>query len=57
MKAQMKSADRSGAGVVVIVGDDEVSAGTVVVRTMENGSQHVVARTEACDAVRTALGH
>ncbi len=57
MKAQMKSADRSGAGVVVIVGDDEVSAGTVIVRTMENGSQNVVARTEACDAVRAALGH
>ena len=57
MKAQMKSADRSGAGVVLIVGDDEVSAGTVIVRTMENGSQRVVARTEACDAVRAALGH
>jgi histidyl-tRNA synthetase len=57
MKAQMKSADRSGAGVVVIVGDDEVSAGTIIVRTMENGSQRVVARTEACDAVRAALGH
>jgi histidyl-tRNA synthetase len=53
----MKSADRSGAGVVVIVGDDEVSAGTIIVRTMENGSQRVVARTEACDAVRAALGH
>ncbi len=57
MKAQMKSADRSGAGVVVIVGADEVSAGTVVLRTMGDGSQRVVARTEACDAVRTALGH
>ena len=30
MKAQMKAADRSGAAVAVIIGDDELAAGTAV---------------------------
>ena len=34
MKAQMKAADRSKAAIAVIVGEDEISAGTVSVRTM-----------------------
>lgn len=34
MKSQMKSADRSGAGLVCIVGADELAAGTVTVRDL-----------------------
>ncbi len=34
MKAQMKAADRSGAALAVIVGDDERDAGTVTVRDL-----------------------
>jgi histidyl-tRNA synthetase len=34
MKSQMKSADRSGAALVCIVGDDELAAGTVTVRDL-----------------------
>ncbi|MDH3294849.1 MAG: histidine--tRNA ligase, partial [Acidimicrobiia bacterium] len=34
MKAQMKAANRSEAAVAVILGEDELSAGTVTVRTM-----------------------
>jgi len=34
MKSQMKSADRSGASVVCIIGDDELAAGTVTVREL-----------------------
>lgn len=34
MKSQMKAADRSGAAVALIVGTDEVAAGTVVVRPL-----------------------
>ena len=46
MKAQMKSADRSGARVAVIVGEDEAAAGTVLVRSMRAGSgQDVIARS------------
>ena len=34
MKSQMKAADRSGAHVAVIVGSDELAAGTAVVRPL-----------------------
>jgi histidyl-tRNA synthetase len=49
MKAQMKAADRSGAAVAVIIGDDERAAGSVVVRALRDRSgtaQTVVARTD-----------
>jgi histidyl-tRNA synthetase len=47
MKAQMKLANRSGATVAVIVGEDEVAAGTVVVKPMHgDGEQIAVPRSE-----------
>ena len=49
MKAQMKAANRSGAAVAVIVGDDERASGTAVVRPLrdhEGGGQAAVARTD-----------
>ena len=47
MKSQMKAADRSGARFAVIVGADELAAGTVVVRPMRGeGEQRAVARSE-----------
>jgi len=47
MKAQMKLANRSGARVAVIVGDDELAAGTAVVKPMHgDGEQVAVARSE-----------
>ena len=41
MKAQMKLANRSGADHAVIVGDDELAAGTVVVKPLRNDSDQV----------------
>ena len=55
MKAQMKSADRSGARLAVIIGDDELAANTAVIRTMEGGSQQTVPRDELVASVRRAL--
>jgi len=55
MKAQMKAADRSGARLAVIIGDDEVAANTAVIRTMEGGSQQTVPRDELVASVRRAL--
>ncbi len=50
MKAQMKLANRSGADVAVIVGDDEVSAGTVVVKPLRTDAEQVtIARTDLVD--------
>jgi len=47
MKAQMKLANRSGARFALIVGDDELDAGTVVVKPMlGNGEQIAVARSD-----------
>lgn len=37
MKSQMKGADRSGAAFAVIVGSDELAAGTAVVRPLRHG--------------------
>jgi histidyl-tRNA synthetase len=42
MKAQMKGADRSGASYAVIVGTDELDAGTAVVRPLRSGGDQVV---------------
>ena len=39
MKAQMKAADRSGAAVAVIVGDDERARGTAVVRPLRDATR------------------
>ncbi len=38
MKAQMKAADRSGAAVALIVGEDELAAGEVTLRTLRHHS-------------------
>ena len=45
MKAQMKVADRCGASLAVIIGEDEIAAGEVTVRDMGDGSQRRVARS------------
>jgi histidyl-tRNA synthetase len=52
MKAQMKAADRSGAAVAVIVGEQEVTDGTVVVRDLRSSDQDVVSRHDVVDSVR-----
>jgi histidyl-tRNA synthetase len=56
MKAQMKSADRSGAPLCIIIGEDELAANTAILRTMEGGSQQVVQRDDLVVQVRRALG-
>ncbi len=58
MKSQMKAADRSGAHVAVIVGSDELAAGTAVVRPLrasEHHDQHVVPRTHLLESVQKVL--
>ncbi len=58
MRAQMKAADRSGAAVAVIVGDQERHDGTAAVRPLRHefgGDQAVVARTELIAHLRDLL--
>ncbi len=55
MKSQMKSADRSGARWVAIVGDDEVAAGTVGLRDLRGETgQRAVGRASLVDEIRSA---
>jgi histidyl-tRNA synthetase len=55
MKSQLKSADRSGATLALIIGPDELAEGTVSVRPLRGGGdQHTVARAEVVAAVRAA---
>jgi histidyl-tRNA synthetase len=56
MKSQMKSADRSGAAFVLIIGDDEVAADTVTIRDLRGDTgQETVARVAAVAAVASLL--
>jgi histidyl-tRNA synthetase len=56
MKAQMKVADRSGAGFVIIVGDEEVANGVVAVRDLRGaGGQQPVERRDVVEHLRKLL--
>lgn len=56
MKSQMKSADRSGARLAVIIGSDELEAGTVTIRPLrEDRPQHAIDRTRLIDELRSML--
>ena len=57
MKSQMKVADRSGATVAVIIGSDELAAGTAVVRTLrvEPREQVTVPLGDLHDTIRKFL--
>lgn len=52
MKSQMKKAGGSGAPLAVIVGEQEVGDGTVVVRDLRTSEQSTVARGDVVEHVR-----
>ena len=56
VKAQMKAADRSGARFALVVGDDEMAAGTVSVRDLAASEQTEVPRDGIAEALRARLG-
>ena len=56
MKAQMKASNRSGAAIALILGEDEVGAGTVSVRTLRGeGEQAPVERSQVVEKVKSLL--
>jgi histidyl-tRNA synthetase len=56
MKAQMKAADRSGAAVAVIIGDDELASGKVLLRPLRSGAdQRLVDRTDLLPELEALL--
>jgi histidyl-tRNA synthetase len=58
MKSQMKAADRSGAAVALLVGQDEADEGQVTLRPLlGQGDQRRVARDAVISALRPLLDH
>ncbi len=56
MKAQMKVADRSGARLALLVGEDEVAAGTVTLRDLRSGGgQFALRRADVVPEVAQRL--
>jgi histidyl-tRNA synthetase len=55
MKSQFKSADRSGARLALVVGENEVAAGTVTLRDLRAGDQETVDRADVVEHVRKRL--
>jgi histidyl-tRNA synthetase len=53
MKGAMKAADRSGAPVVLIIGEDELAAGIVTVKNMQDGVQSTVPLADVVTLVST----
>ncbi len=55
MKSQFKSADRSGARLALVVGDNEAASGTVTLRDLRAGEQETVDRADVVEHVRKRL--
>jgi histidyl-tRNA synthetase len=55
VKAQAKSANLRGAKVMLTIGDNELAAGTLMLRNLETGQQAPVARDDLPAAVREVL--
>lgn len=53
IKAQMKSADRTQAAYVAILGDDELAKGEITVKTMATGDQQTIALSQLSEWIYT----
>ncbi|MSO59257.1 MAG: histidine--tRNA ligase [Ilumatobacteraceae bacterium] len=56
MKAQMKSADRSGARFAIIIAQDEVASGSYTIRDMASAQQQLVAKSDLVEFLTRNLG-
>ena len=57
MKSQFKRADKSGASVALVIGDGEITEGTVSVKLLrEQTQQQTVSRAQLMDVLRGILG-
>jgi len=55
LKAQMREANRLGAGTTAILGQDELAAGSVTLRDMSTGEQRTAAVAEAVEQLACGL--
>ena len=52
LKAQFKFANKTGAPVTAVIGDDEAASGCVKLKRMSDGAEMTVAVSDACEAVK-----
>jgi len=52
LKAQFKYANKTGAPITAVIGDEEAANGTVKLKRMADGEEKTIAVAEVCDAVR-----
>ena len=56
LKAQFKYANKTGAPLTAVIGDEEAASGNVKIKNMANGEEALVAVSEACETVRAMIG-
>jgi histidyl-tRNA synthetase len=56
LKAQFKYANKTGAPLVAVIGDEEAENGTVKIKNMKDGEERTVPVGEACETVRGIIG-
>jgi len=56
LKSQMRSADKKGAGVVVILGGDELRAGKLTLKDMKTGEQISISEDSLTEEVKKRMG-
>jgi histidyl-tRNA synthetase len=55
LKGAMKAADKTGARYVIVLGDAEISSGTVELKRMTDGSTKSVKITQLASELQSAL--
>lgn len=55
LKSQLRKADKEGAGMCLIIGDEELKSGQVILRWMQNSSQERVSLREIVKHVKKSL--
>ena len=57
LKAQFKYANKTGAPITAVIGDEEAADGTVKLKRMADGEEKTVAAADACEAVEGLIQH
>ena len=55
LKAQFKYANKTGAPLTAVIGDEEAAAGNVKIKRMADGEEKTVSLEEACEAVKALI--
>ena len=56
LKAQFKFANKAGAPLTAVIGDEEAATGNIKIKKMSTGEEILVSREDACSTVRSMIG-